>query len=179
MEDRKRVVVVTVAQGDHGLEGGDVVVLEDMRGGMEGLNGKAVAVRRVAIASPVSACPCYHAAYLTDRPASSKPCFHPHCTRILRRAPDGRQGGHRGVAFRTAIALPTPSVISNFEWQYDFNKSAFDGDPENSGKKFPVRNITVFNRLALVLDDEGGRRLLEDPGIGSIDAFGGYQSGGC
>lgn len=55
VKDGERVVVVTVAQADHGLEDGDVVVLEDMREGMECLNGKSVTVKRVAIASPVSA----------------------------------------------------------------------------------------------------------------------------
>lgn len=54
VEDGERVVIVTVAQSDHGLEDGDVVVLEDMRDGMEGLNGKSVKVKRVAILSPVS-----------------------------------------------------------------------------------------------------------------------------
>ena len=38
--DGEGVVVVTVAQSDHGLEDGDVVVLEDMRDEMECLNGK-------------------------------------------------------------------------------------------------------------------------------------------
>ena len=53
-KDGEKVVIVTVAQNEHGLEDGDVVVLEDMREGMEGLNGKSVTVKRVAIASPVS-----------------------------------------------------------------------------------------------------------------------------
>ena len=53
--DGAKVVIVTVAQHDHGLEDGDVVVLEDMRDGMEGLNGRSVTVRRVAITSPVRA----------------------------------------------------------------------------------------------------------------------------
>jgi hypothetical protein len=54
VKEGETMVIVTVAQADHGLEDGDVVVLEDMRGEMEGLNGKSVTVRRVAISSPVS-----------------------------------------------------------------------------------------------------------------------------
>lgn len=76
------------------------------------------------------------------------------------------------------MALPTNSVISNFERQYDFYKSAFDEEEGDSGKKFPVRTITIFNRLALVLDGENGKKLLEDSSISSIDTFGEYQSGG-
>ena len=53
VKEGEKVVIVTVAQSDHGLEDGDVVVLEDMRGNMEVLNGKSVTVKRVAIASPV------------------------------------------------------------------------------------------------------------------------------
>lgn len=56
VKNGEKVVIVTVAQSEHGLEDGDVVVLEDMRDGMEGLNGKSVTVKRVAIASPVSSC---------------------------------------------------------------------------------------------------------------------------
>lgn len=84
----------------------------------------------------------------------------------------------RGVAFKTALALPTSSVISNFERQYDFYKKGFDEDEANSGKKFPVRTITVFNRLAFVLNDDNGKKMLEDSSVGSIDVFGMYQSGG-
>jgi len=142
-KDGEKVVIVTVAQSDHGLEDGDVVVLEDMREGMEGLNGKCVTVKRVAIASPTAA-----------------------------------KVDTRGVAFKTALQLPTASVISNFERQYDFYKTTFDEDEVNANKKFPVRTITIFNRLALVLDDDNGNSLLSDPQVASIDIFGRYQSGG-
>lgn len=54
VQDGEKVVIVTVAQSDHGLEDGDVVVLEDMREGMEFLNGNRFTVKRVAITSPVS-----------------------------------------------------------------------------------------------------------------------------
>jgi ubiquitin-activating enzyme E1 len=84
----------------------------------------------------------------------------------------------RGVAFLTALAQPTTSVVTNFERQYDFYKSIFDEDEGNVGKKFPVRTITIFNRLALVLDDGNGRRMFENSSIDSINAFRGYQSGG-
>ena len=55
-----KVVVVTVAKDNHGLEDGDVVALDDMRGVLESWNGKTVTVKRVAIASPVRyiACIC-------------------------------------------------------------------------------------------------------------------------
>jgi len=143
VKDGEKVVIVTVAQNDHGLEDGDVVVLEDMREGLEGLNGKSVTVKRVAITSPTSA-----------------------------------KVDTRGVAFKTALALPTSSVLANFERQYEFYKSTFDEEEGNSGKKMPVRTITIFNRLALVLNDDSGKQLLEESGITSIDVFGSYQSGG-
>jgi len=143
VKDGEKVVIVTVAQNDHGLEDGDVVVMEDMRDGMEGLNGKSFTVKRVAIASPTAA-----------------------------------KVDTRGVAFKTALSLPTSSVISNFERQYDFYKTAFDEEEGDSDKKMPVRTITIFNRLALVLNDDNGKKLLEDPSIASIDIFGKYQSGG-
>ena len=54
--DDEVVVVVTIAQADHGLDDGDFVTLDDMRGTLESWNGRQVSVRRVAIASPVSTC---------------------------------------------------------------------------------------------------------------------------
>eukprot|EP00985_Skeletonema_marinoi_P035356 scaffold46347_cov153-Skeletonema_marinoi.AAC.1 len=140
VKEGEQVVVVTVAQNEHGLEDGDVVVLEDLRQGMEGLNGMSVTVKRVAIASPTAA-----------------------------------KVDTRGVAFKTALGLPTASVVSNFERQYDFYKSAFDEDEGNANKKFPVRTITIFNRLAFVLNDDNGKKMLEKT---SVDAFRQYQSGG-
>ena len=50
----KAVIIVTVAQADHGLEDGDMVALDDMRGELAIWNGRQVQVKRVAIASPVS-----------------------------------------------------------------------------------------------------------------------------
>lgn len=50
----KAVIIVTVAQADHGLEDGDMVALDDMRGELGIWNGRQVQVKRVAIASPVS-----------------------------------------------------------------------------------------------------------------------------
>jgi hypothetical protein len=50
----KAVIIVTVAQADHGLEDGDMVALDDMRGDLAIWNGRQVQVKRVAIASPVS-----------------------------------------------------------------------------------------------------------------------------
>ena len=55
VKDGETVVVVTVAQVDHGLDDGDAVILEDMRGEtVEAFNGKQLKVKRVAIQSPVS-----------------------------------------------------------------------------------------------------------------------------
>lgn len=52
-QQTKKVVLVTVAQADHGLDDGDTVVLDDLRGDLAVWNGTQVEVRRVAIASPV------------------------------------------------------------------------------------------------------------------------------
>jgi len=125
------VVIVTVAQADHGLDDGDIVTLDDMRGELEAWNGRQVTVKRVAIASP-------NAAKLDTS----------------------------GVAFKEALKLPTSSVLANFERQYDFYKKEHEAS-ENASKKFPVRFITMFNRLALVLKDD------DKPA-----AFATYQAGG-
>lgn len=54
IKEGEKVVIVTVAQAEHGLDDGDVVSFDDMRDSMACLNGKAVKVKRVAISSPVS-----------------------------------------------------------------------------------------------------------------------------
>ena len=54
LKEGDKVVIVTVAQAEHGLDDGDVVTLEDMRGDLEKFNGKQLKVKRVAIQSPVS-----------------------------------------------------------------------------------------------------------------------------
>ena len=54
LKEGDKVVIVTVAQAEHGLDDGDVVTLEDMRGELEKFNGKQLKVKRVAIQSPVS-----------------------------------------------------------------------------------------------------------------------------
>lgn len=51
------IVIVTVAQADHGLDDGDVVTLDDMRGELAVWNGRKVQVKRVAIESPVRTVP--------------------------------------------------------------------------------------------------------------------------
>lgn len=84
----------------------------------------------------------------------------------------------RGVAFNTALALPTRAVIANFERQYDFYKSTFDTEKGDLAKTFPVRTITIFNRLALVLNDENGKILMDDFNTDFVEVFGRYQSGG-
>ena len=78
-----------------------------------------------------------------------------------------------GVAFKEALKLPTASVVTNFERQYEFYKQEHDADAANANKKFQVRSITMFNRLALVLTGED----LDAVGIG-LDAFRSYQAGG-
>lgn len=129
-----RVVIVTVAQADHGLDDGDKVVLDDMRGDLEAWNGKQLEVKRVAIASPTAA-----------------------------------KLDTSGVAFKEALKLPTSSVVVNFERQYDFYKQAHEADAETEDKNFPVRSITMFNRLALVLPAESSS---------DTTAFESYQAGG-
>ena len=54
VKEGEKVVIVTVAQAEHGLDDGDTVSFDDMRDAMANLNGKAVKVKRVAISSPVS-----------------------------------------------------------------------------------------------------------------------------
>lgn len=61
--------------------------------------------------------------------------------------------------------------MTNFERQYEFYKQKHEEDPEASKNKFPVRSITMFNRLALVLDDADNSSM-------DIQAFASYQAGG-
>jgi ubiquitin-activating enzyme E1 len=53
VKEGEKVVIVTVAQAEHGLDDGDMVTFDDMRDGLAILNGKTVKVKRVAISSPV------------------------------------------------------------------------------------------------------------------------------
>jgi len=59
VKEGEKVVIVTVAQAEHGLDDGDTVVFDDMRDGLAILNGKNVKVKRVAISSPVSLVVCH------------------------------------------------------------------------------------------------------------------------
>lgn len=70
-----------------------------------------------------------------------------------------------GVIFKEALKLPTSEVVGNFQRQYDFYKAKHDDSMTDD--KFRVRTITMFNRLALVLDDDI-----------ATDAFATYQAGG-
>jgi ubiquitin-activating enzyme E1 len=54
VKEGEKVVIVTVAQAEHGLDDGDTVAFDDLRDDMATLNGKQVKVKRVAISSPVS-----------------------------------------------------------------------------------------------------------------------------
>lgn len=67
-----------------------------------------------------------------------------------------------GVVFKEALKLPTSKVVENFQRQYDFYKA------KNADEKFKVRTITVFNRLAIVLEDDSV----------PMDAFKSYHAGG-
>jgi len=131
VDQNQPVVIMTVAQAEHGLDDGDIVTLDDMRGDLACWNGKQIKVKRVAIASP-------NAAKLDTS----------------------------GVAFKEALKLPTSSVIQTFGRQYDYYKQQHE-ESEESDKKFQVRNITMFNRLAFVLEDTS-----------MMDAFKSYQAGG-
>mmetsp|Transcript_3005 Transcript_3005/g.6757 ORF Transcript_3005/g.6757 Transcript_3005/m.6757 type:complete len:1300 (+) Transcript_3005:21-3920(+) len=135
-DEESPVAIVTVAQSDHGLDDGEFVVLDDMRGDLEAWNGKQVEVKRVAITSPTAA----------KLDTSS-------------------------VAFKEALKLSTSSVVTNFERQYDFYKQEHDSNEDMKDKKFPVRKITMFNRLALVLPKDDGAK-------DSSSLFESYTAGG-
>lgn len=63
------------------------------------------------------------------------------------------------MAFKEALKLPTSALLANYQKQYDFYKEQHEGDG-----KFPVRSITLFNRLVLIVDDH--------------QAFSNYHNGG-
>ena len=107
------VVIVTVAQNDHGLDDGDIVVLDDMRGSLSCLNGSRFEVKRVAFVSP------------TEAKISAQ-----------------------DVIFKEILKQPTSAVLKNFQKQYDYYKRKH----QDESTTFPVRTITMFNRLALVMD---------------------------
>ena len=134
VQDKETVVILTTAQAQHGLDDGDVIVLDDMRGALGSLNGKKFTVKRVAFRSPTQA----------------------------------RLSTH-DVAFTEALKQPTAQVLQNFERQYKYYQEKFDQQGD-SAKKFSVRTITMFNRLALVLEDDDDKELL--------DAFASYEVGG-
>ena len=138
--DGATVVIVTVAQAEHGLDDNDVVVLDDMRQELAPLlNGKQFHVQRVAFLSPTEA------------------------------AVDTQD-----VNFKESLKYPTANVLDNLERQYAFYKNQFDNksndttsDPTDKKKTFPVRTITMFNRLALVL-----------PADIPPETFSAYEAGG-
>ena len=111
------VVIVTVAQADHGLDDGHMVVLDDLRGALAPWNGHKVAVRRVAFQSPTAA-----------------------------------KLDTSDVAFTESLKQSTAAVVDNFQKQYEYYQHQHESNEETKDKKFPVRTITMFNRLALVLD---------------------------
>jgi ubiquitin-activating enzyme E1 len=73
----------------------------------------------------------------------------------------------KDVAVKELLKSPTDQVLTNFTKQYTHYKEAFDGDAANAGKKFPQREITLFNRLCLVIEDDE-----------TLKTWGSYTSGG-
>mmetsp|Transcript_73462 Transcript_73462/g.198656 ORF Transcript_73462/g.198656 Transcript_73462/m.198656 type:complete len:1053 (-) Transcript_73462:152-3310(-) len=71
----------------------------------------------------------------------------------------------KDVAVKELLKSPTTEVLTNFQKQYDFYKAEFDA----SGKegKFKQREITLFNRLCLILEDGA-----------AVSAWDSYSSGG-
>ena len=130
------VVIVTIAQADHGLDDGNIVQLDDMRGRLESWNGKRFTVKRVAFQSPTAA-----------------------------------KVNAQEVTFKEILKQPTAAIVRNFEKQFQFYKTQHE-QGEDKDKKFPVRTITMFNRLALVLDED----LPDDLTVQDLAAA--YESGG-
>lgn len=64
------------------------------------------------------------------------------------------------------------SVVKNFEKQYDYYKQLHD-ESDEAGKKFPVRTITMFNRLALVMTNDQLPEGVTKESLASL-----YESGG-
>ena len=109
------VVIITIAQADHGLDDGNVVQFDDMRGPLAAWNGQRYAVQRVALQSPTAACV-----------------------------------NAQDVTFKEILKQPTAAVVQNFEKQYQFYQAQHDAAQNN--QKFPVRTITMFNRLAVIIN---------------------------
>lgn len=138
VHDNDTVIIITVAQAQHGLEDNDVVVLDDFRDNLECCNNQQFAVKRVAFQSPSAA-----------------------------------QVNTTDVAFQEALKQPTTSVLTNFQRQYDYyQEQFFESSSDDNKKKFPVRTITMFNRLALVLKNDDTNSSI------TPDVFRSYEAGG-
>jgi len=124
-----KIVVITLAS-DHGLDDGDTVVLDDMRGDLAAYNGMRMKVKRFCFLSPT-------------------------VSKVDVKATD----------FKALLKNSTDVAMAGFAKVYEAEKTAF----ETSGAegKFKTREITVFNRLVLVMEE--GR---------SVDQWKSYQSGG-
>jgi ubiquitin-activating enzyme E1 len=121
-KDGRFVILITVAQSDHGLEDGSVIVLDDMRPPLNAWNGLEFPVHRVSFDSPTAA-----------------------------------QLDTREVTFTEILKQSTRNVVANFEKQYQHYQQEWEHvqtTNNHHNKKFPVRTITMFNRLAIMVDQE-------------------------
>uniref|UniRef100_A0A7S4NBG5 THIF-type NAD/FAD binding fold domain-containing protein n=1 Tax=Odontella aurita TaxID=265563 RepID=A0A7S4NBG5_9STRA len=87
--------------------------------------------------------------------------------RVAFQSPTAAKLDASDVSFKESLKSSTADVMANFDKQLQFYKAEFENDNANSGKKCPVRTITMFNRLCLVLEDGN------DAGV-----FKSYEAGG-
>jgi ubiquitin-activating enzyme E1 len=139
---KEPVVIVTIAQADHGLDDGDIVQLDDMRGALQAWNGRRMTVKRVAFVSPTAA-----------------------------------KVNAQDVTFTEILKQSTTAVVENFTKQLDFYQVQHEKSGD-SNKKLPVRTITMFNRLALVVDDEAQNALSAEGVTNLTDLGTAYHAGG-
>lgn len=140
---KRFVLIITVAQSDHGLDDGSIVTCDDLRAPLEAWNGKQFVVQRVAFQSPTAA-----------------------------------KVDTRDVTFTEILKQSTANVVANFEKQFQHYQSEWNAS--EATKKMPVRTITMFNRLAVILQEEpDGEASANVLSTGmSIQDLQSYQAGG-
>lgn len=147
LQQDRYVILITVAQSDHGLDDGSVVVWDDMRDPLlQHWNGKEFTISRVSFQSPTAA-----------------------------------QLDTQDVAFTEILKQSTQDVLKNFEKQYHHYKKEWEEEQQQqaasssstAAKNFPVRTITMFNRLAIIIDPT-----TLPSGCNLLDLSQRYQSGG-